>query len=465
LPQPSPQFPQPNPQPIEPAFQSIPAEPSPPQPAENTAPVAETTNSKRLKLPKKKFFIAAGVLILLALLAGGVYAFLTWQAKQRDPVTLLRDGINNSLLVRQVEIGEETPDSSLTSAFDFSTAANPLMSTQGTRKIAGATYGLAGYGSKMNSYSSYTSFPDGVTTQSAATAKNAWVQLKAQGQTPPAADPALVTTADPMYQLIGPVIVGNYPAKARKQLADYLVSQKIYALNSKLAQIDSEAKEKTYILPVSLNVGYLKVSWQSAAASLGLAPADIQSGIDNLAQLKDVKGSLYITAKDHKIVKFTGSNAGSEYTYTYKNYDHASVIAEPETKLTWQTFAALDWQILSQAATRQSGQLLDKQRKAAVDSLHTALASYFTQNNSYPGPASINDSTWLSGLTGVNQTTQRDPLAANLQLPQAPKANTYAYVPVPASGKGPCDGKLVPCVHYKLIATLSNGQQYTVQDP
>jgi hypothetical protein len=405
------------------------------------------------------------VLILLALVAGGVYAFLTWQAKQRDPVTLLRDGINNSLLVRQVEIGAETPDSSLTSAFDFSTAADPLMSNQGTRNIAGATYGLAGYGSKADTYVSYTTFPDGVSAQSAATAKNAWVQLKAQGQTPPAADPALVTTADPMYQLIGPVIVGNYTAQARKQLADYLVSQKVYTVSSKSAQIDTEASEKTYILPVSLNVGYLKVSWQSAAASLGLTPADIQSGIDHLAQLKDTKGSLYITAKDHKIVKFTGTSTSGEFTYTYKNYGHASVVAEPETKLTWQTFAALDWQILSQAATRQSGQRLDVQRKAAIDSLHTALASYFTQNSSYPGPAAINDTTWISGLTGVDQTTQRDPLAANLQLPQAPKANTYAYIPVPASGKGPCDGKTVPCLHYKLIATLSNGQQYTVQDP
>jgi hypothetical protein len=268
-----------------------------------------------------------------------------------------------------------------------------------------------------------------------------------------------------MYQLIGPVIIGNYPAQARKQLADYLVSQKVYALNSKSVQTDSEASEKTYILPVTLNVGYLKVSWQSAAANLGLAPADIQSGIDNLAQLKDTKGSLYITAKEHKIVKFTGTSASGEFTYTYKNYDHASVIAEPETKLTWQTFAALDWQILSQAATRQSGQLLDVQRKAALDALHTALASYFAQNNSYPGPAAINDLTWLSGITGVDQTTQRDPLAANLQLVQAPKANTYAYIPVPASGKGVCDGKQAPCAHYKLIATLSNGQQYTVQDP
>ena len=93
------------------------------------------------------------------------------------------------------------------------------------------------------------------------------------------------------------------------------------------------------------------------------------------------------------------------------------------------------------------------------------MATYFNQNNNYPTYASLNDGSWLSNMDSVDPALQRDPLAVNLNVTNAPKAGIYAYLPVQASGKGGCDDISVQCAHYKFVAVLSNGQQYAVQDP
>jgi hypothetical protein len=71
-----------------------------------------------------------------------------------------------------------------------------------------------------------------------------------------------------------------------------------------------------------------------------------------------------------------------------------------------------------------------------------------------------------ANLLGIDVDYLRDPIASNLSVSNTPRPGIIAYSPVADSGSPNCDNTPInPCTHYKITATLSNGQQYTVSDP
>jgi hypothetical protein len=424
--------------------------------------VTEQSNpkAKRLTKPSSKLLKITGVFVAIVVIALGVVAFISWQAKQSDSVTLLRDGLNNSLSLQHVSVSSQALADTRNAKIDFSNAQNPLTSSEGTAHDSGDVFKVATYGTKQVTYLSYAALPPSISPQISNSIKGSWIQLRNKPETVIDTDSTLPGIAEPGNLIFGPVILGNYPDLARKQIVNYLLAHKVYALQQPKAIKGEFHGQKVYILPVKIDSNYLRVSIESAAAAIGLKPTDIGQVVDHMGELQAASAKLYVSAKGHHIVRFTGNH----FDYSYK-FDDATVASEPQTHVNWQNFAPVQLQIEAQAATKLEPTALDVARKGDLYNLHTVLAQYYAQNNRYPAFNEMSDKSWLTGLQNAPKVSQRDPLAATTQLAAAPKANTYAYVPVPASGKGNCDNKAAACVHYKLIATLSNGQNYTVQDP
>jgi len=219
-------------------------------------------------------------------------------------------------------------------------------------------------------------------------------------------------------------------------------------------------------MPVAIDVGYLKVALQSAALSEGYGPADVAEAVRSMDIYKGAKGDIYISKRGHKILRFVVSfKDGSKSEFNYTNFDKAQVDAMPGNATPWQKFSSTEWQIESQAALKQPPASLDASRKAALGLMHDNLASYNAQKGFYPTLATINDLSWLATVALGAPEIQRDPLATATRLSAAPAPGVYSYTAAPISGAGACDNVTVPCGHYHLVATLSNGQQYIVIDP
>jgi hypothetical protein len=415
----------------------------------------------KIKLTKQVVLpvLVAGV---IAALGSGVYAFVGWQASQKDPAVVLRNALTNNLSQSTVEMVTSHAGETVTARLDLSQPANPVVSSETNFQMYGSAFSAESYGTLESGYVRYTNLPGTVHAQTAKSVKNNWVEVRGKDK-PAGLDLRLAKLSDPRYQMFGPVLYGSYPESAKQQLVKFMVDQQVYKPTTGELKTTELNGEKVYEMPVKLNVGFLKVAQQSAAASLAYPPQTVQTSVSDMDNYKDGTSTLYISTKEQRVVRFSFSKTGYEATIDYRT-SSGSMASQPKAQLAWQAFAPSLWQMKAQAAAKAAPVNLDSERKADIDALHAALASYAAQKGSFPTLAALNDASWMSTVLNAHIEQQRDPLTAGSVLANAPKAGTYAYQPTPTSGKGGCDLKN-PCMHYKLTATLSNGQQYSVQDP
>ncbi|MDB5170331.1 MAG: hypothetical protein JWO35_25 [Candidatus Saccharibacteria bacterium] len=435
---------------------------------------------KRRKLPKlprfpkfrKPVISGRAIKIILIILAvsvvlGGLYALMRYQAYRNNPDTVFKDALQASLSTTKFQ-SETMPDTTSSKvSYDLSAPTNPMVSSEATIQLSGTSYDVNGYGTAKNTYVSYRSLPKTVSPSLSSVVQNAWVGVRINGALPAGVPTALAGAGDPRNLAYGPVFFANIAPKIRKQQVQYMIAKKVYDYKVEKVTQTKIGDTKVFVFAAQPNVSYLKIANQSAAFSAGLTPADIQDAVNALDNLKGATMKLYIAKSNHQLVRteITKDNRTVSTTYSYDS--NLALPTEPQTKLGWPDFASYQFQIEAQAATKQPAAQLDSTRKAQLDSLHSYLATYFAQNESYPSLANVNDQAWVAGnLNGIDPDVMRDPLASSLTLLAAPKAAVLAYQPLPPSGKGACDNTVAnPCVHYKLIATLSNNQQYIVQDP
>ena len=453
--------------PVEAAPPDAPFLPSEPQPTTQLAPEAAQTpqpikSRRRLRLPK---YVLIALLVLV--LAAAAFAGLRYQAAQNKPDKVFRDALLNSLSSNFLAITTTRPAGTDKTNLDLSDLKNPIADSRVSLPMGGSSAELAGWGSAKNVYVSYVKLPAGIKPELASAVQNSWAQLRFNGILAPASSKVLVAAADPRQQAFGPVVWANLPDKERQQLVSFLIDHQVYKFDLTRVEHGRLDGAKVLIYSAKPDVGYLKIATQSAGNSEGFKPDDMQAAVGALDSLNGAALKLYVSAGKHAIVGVDVIGGSDPRQVRYNVLDKTAIGVEPQTKLNWQSFSVYHYQLEAGAAATMPAADQDKLRQENLQKLHGYLANYFAQNGNYPSLASLNNPSWaFQNLVVSDLEVLRDPLSPSLQLSNAPKAGAFAYQPVPASGKGLCDDSPAKaCVHYKLTATLSNGQPFVVQDP
>lgn len=164
----------------------------------------------------------------------------------------------------------------------------------------------------------------------------------------------MANLADPLYQAHGPIIVGNYALESRTQLVDFMLAQGVYKYDRNKVVKKSLDGVEVLVYQVKLNINYLKIANQSAAASHKLLPDTVQAAVDALDRIKDTRATLYITVADHRLQRLELTPLDGRVTVDYSNYNQLELPGEPQTKLTWKDFESAYTQISTQAAAAQA---------------------------------------------------------------------------------------------------------------
>ncbi|HWB39357.1 MAG TPA: hypothetical protein VG604_03925 [Candidatus Saccharimonadales bacterium] len=456
-------FVSPNQAPPQPAAVQQPAlappEPEPALPAGQ--PIAKLPRPKRgIKIPKKLALVALAALVT----GGGTFAWLRYETLQNDPTRVFQSAMHAALSTSQVEI-TTTGTSSTTADLDFSVPTNILVSTKASLNINGSPAELIGYGSASKTYFSYQKLPAGVTGNVAAVAKGAWIQLRSKGLLPAGINANLSHVADPRYQAFGPIIFGNFLPKNANQLIGYAVDHNIYKFNPQKVKHTVQEGTKVFAYPITLDTGNLTILNQSAASSEGFQTGDVQAAINQLDNYKGMKIMIYITSSSHQFFGFDATNGNQTVSIRYSKFDSVKIPAEPQTKLGWANFAALQLQIEAAAAAHETPAQLDAERAQRLAAVSSNLADYFATNNAYPTFTQLNDPVWLqNNLAGLDPEALDDPLAVTRRLAAKPTLKNFAYQPTSDNGKLACDNVTQNCSHYLLTAILSTGKPYAVSD-
>lgn len=452
-----------------------PREPQPPVDVnpEPAVPAEEVVAERPPKPPRAKkrwlrtllkiFF----VLLIAVIFAAAAFFGLRYEQNRNSPTTIFNSALASALSTSQLETQTTVGSNSSDVSLDFSVPTNILASNKAKVNLAGVPVAINGYGSAKSTYVSYQQLPAGAPAKLTSAAQNAWVQLRANGTLPAGVSATLTNVSDPRYLAVGPIIFGNFLEKNSKQLINYVSSHNIYNYDPK--KVTHTTKDGTSVLayPVTLAIGDLKILNDSATSSEGFNPGDVQAAVNKFDAYKGATVTIYIASSTHQ---FTGINialsSGQTISIRYTNVDHVSLPAEPQTKLTWATFAGTQQQIEAQAAASQTPDQIDALRASKLAVIHSYLATYFADNNAYPTYTQLNDPTWVqNNMAGLDPDAFHDPLATTLTLSATPVKNGFAYLPLAADGKTVCDNLTQNCSHYSLVATLSSSKPNIVHDP
>lgn len=425
-----------------------------------------------IKIPKPKrparqlMPVLIGVIGVLLIGAGG-YSFLHWQSVRNNPDRIFADALQASMKIEQVQTDTTSPQIESSVIHDYGNAHNPVTSTKGTIHLAGAAFGVAGYGSARNTYLSYTKLPNGVAKNLSSQLTNGWVQLRSEGVQPLNIGSALAQVTDPRAQNFGPVVMANLPDKTRSQTMAYIAKNRIYRYDVKKVSRTKIGDTKVLVYKIKLNVDSLKIINQSAALAQGFAPAEFQAAANALEVFRDSDATFYIDTKTHRFKQIDSGNGQNKTSIAYSQYNQVAPANEPQTNLKWATFSPIQYQMETQVAALQSPADRDAARQAQLAKIHTALASYFGQTNAYPSFANLNNPEWVSvNLNALDPEVLRDPLSPTLTLSPTARAGSFAYETISTNPKVACDnvGNNL-CTQYKLTATLTNNKFFIVQDP
>lgn len=452
-----------------PTAQEVPqAQPAPTQPpqAETAAPAALPSQPRAsLKIAKRAVIAGSTGFGIVAIIGAMAWGWM-WYGNRANPDKVFAAALEQSFATTSLEQTLTTTGGTSQANFDFSNAKNTVVDTVSTLKMGGADFQLSGYGSKDNSYVSFTKTPASLKDASAQSIQNRWVQLRAGGNLAPTADKNLAALADPRTQTVGPLVFGNFDLKTRQQFVSYITNNNIYKYDKTKVKKDKFNGQTALVYPVTVNVGYLKVFNQSVATVAGYSVEDVQKATDNLDSLKEASFTVYVDPATKHFVGLVTQSGDNLRTYTYGKYNSAQMSAEPQTHLTWTQFAPLTYQIQAEIAGQQSPAIRDAARQQNLAAIHDALKAYFDANGTYPTLANLNNVDWLQkNMPAVDTGFFRDPVGTTVQFTTAPKAGQYAYQVMPASNKGGCNNLDQPCVHYKLSAIQSDNKPYVVQDP
>lgn len=433
---------------------------------------------KKFKLPKipkrnvpkskiKRFIKLTILIVVVSTLVFGASATIYRQAKNNSPEKVFADAMLNNLQTKQVVVSTKSKTENSTVGFDFSNAKNPIMYSKQNLNTNGSTTSSQGYGDTKNSYFKYSAIPTTIQPALRSALLNAQVRVRENGSLPVNVPGNIIRATDPLYRMVGPVLMSNLDQNNSQKISKYLIDKKAYKY-SKQDVVKQKYNGKTVLAyTTTLNVNEIKTSNQSVVITMGFYPFEVEGVINALDNLKDAKFKMYIATGDHRLVATELTTTDGTVITTYDKYNQPSTPIEPQTKLSWVNYADAHFKMQSDLAATRPLTELDSYRKKQIDSFKPFLQKYFSQANSYPSYANLNSTGWVrSNLLGVDVDYLRDPISSTFNISNTPRPAAISYSAVGENGSLNCDNTPIsPCVGYRLSATLSNGQQYSVQAP
>lgn len=336
---------QPVPVPLNPA---PPPSPEPAQPAQFTPPPAKKKSRRRLVI-----LILLGLLLVAGIIVGVLY-YLRLQAEKNDPDRVFKEALAYSLSTTKLQADTTTAAGTTSQTkYDFTKRNDPTISNEASLKLAGSSFNIAAYGSTKNTYISYEKLPSVVKPDLVKTVQGSWVQLRDKGRLPTGVNSTLANLADPRYQAFGIIMLGNYSEQARTQLVNFMLANRVYTYNKTAVQQKAVGDQEMFIYPVKLNISYLKIANQSAAASNKFVTEDVKAAVDALGQIKGATATMYVSAKDHRLQRLELVGSEGQTTTVYSHYNQLDFPVEPQTKLTWKDFSPAYTQITAQTTAAQ----------------------------------------------------------------------------------------------------------------
>ena len=354
--------PSPAPQPYQPAINQPTPDPAPqqpetmqpsapaPNPYQNPQPATPAPTPIQHEAPKphefkpakpkkrKKILIILAIVVASLLVIAGIVSLARAQAAWNNPDKAMKDAITNNLKLKKVQSQTQSESINSTTEYDFTSLKNPIISTESSIPQPKGPINMTGYGSVKNNYFSYTKLPSNLNSQGVKNAIDAVVQTREDGVKFKGVDGMPEKVSDPRYQVISPLLIGNYDEKTRTQLTDFMINNKVYGYDINKVSGEKINDEAVMAYPVKVNLSYLRVSNQSAVFNMGFDPAEVQLGIDNLGYLEGAKVTIYIRKSDHKFARIKVEKNGQTRIIDYSKHDDVSMSDEPQTKLMWPNF-------------------------------------------------------------------------------------------------------------------------------
>lgn len=422
----------------------------------------------RIKKPRifsKKLFKFLGLLIVgIIVLVSLVLAF-RWYANQNSPQKLFLEAYYNSLQTTNFKAYTKNGETDSRVGFDLMNPKNPIIFSNQTISSSGAIFNVEGYGNSKTSYIKYVKLPKSIQSPLSTAALNAQVMVRSNGVLPANVPTTIAEANDPRYRLVGPVVFGNLDKKTAEQMINYIKNNNVYTIDNKKTERADLDGNKVTVIEAKMNIGQVKLLNQSMAGTMGFTAADVEGAINNLDNFKGDNLKIFI-GKDKRILRTELINNSSSLITSYSDFNQIATPLEPQTKVQWQNFADVHYQMQAIAAGSQPIKSIDNTRKNKLQSINKQFKKYYLQTGSYPTLENLNNPMWVSAnLSGFDPDLLRDPLSPSVSLKGAPAVSIFAYTTTPELKTSNCSNNPEnPCAHYNLIATLADGKLQTVTD-
>jgi len=314
------------------------------------------------------------------------------------------------------------------------------------------TLKLEGYGTKSNTYLKVDK-----STSIDKQLQNTWIQLRKNGTLPDPID-AVGThypVYDPRYALLSGFVFANASAAAQTSYIDYLQKQQIYSYDTTAVTKETLGKVAAYRYEVTIKHPALLVKEEAALLGIKDTTAIDYATASLTARPRLV---LHISIGNPRLLAI---NVGSNSTTLYGSYDTTTLPKEPNAALQYTAYGVL----VSSGNAVTDGAVNDAKRQSALGAIQTSLESYYAIAGSYPSLTDMNSSDWVAAnLPDLEQATLQDPTGKSPSLTATPAKNQYAYQVTADDGSSSCETDDSTCQLYTLVATLSDGSTYSLQN-
>jgi hypothetical protein len=298
-------------------------------------------------------------------LGGGITYFYR-QAKNNAPDKVFADALQNSLQTKQVQIITKSNNEDSTVGFDLSTTKNPIVFSKQSIKTNGSTTSSIGYGDTKNSYFKYSNIPNTIQPDLRSALLNANVMVRQKGSMPVDVPGSVMRACDPLYRMVGPVLVANLDEANAKKISKYLLDSKAYQYSKQDVVKQKYNGKNVLAFNTKMKVGDIMASNQSVVITMGFYPYEVEGVINSLQNLSTAKLKIYVGLSDHRLVATELTTDNDKTVTSYNNYNKSNTPIEPQTKLSWVDYADAHYKMQSNLASTRPPSDLDSYRKARL---------------------------------------------------------------------------------------------------
>ena len=466
-----PQFKSPPEQNFQPSNNSFQAPPASPQKIDFTPP-----SKKRKKLPRiprirapklqRRTSKALQIFVITIIAIGALSGLYVWYKNQNSPEKLFLTAYQKNLSTSNYSAYTNSGGLYSRIGYDFVNPKNPIIFSDQNISNIGAVFTAEGYGTSKETYIRYTKLPKAIQPPLSQAGLNTYVKIRSEGALPSGVPASIIKASDPRYRIIGPILFSNLDKSKADQILNYIKNNNVYQYDKKDVKSTKLNGKKVTVFNTKLDVTKVQLINQSLASMMGFTPADVEGAIKGLDNYKDAVVKIYINS-DKRIVRIEASGQLINLSTDYSEFNKISTPMEPETKVLWQNFATVHYQMQAASANVQPVSIVDNARKARLSALHDQLIKYQKQTSSFPAIDNLNNPNWVnSNLIGFDVDLLRDPTGTSLAVQASPTGSSLAYVTTPEIANGKCANTPEnPCAHFRVISILSSGKQYLTQDP